>query len=114
MELNDMTLKRKSTSALHIMINRDGEILESSQNYLSDLVEFCCKKFNMSIDMVREICPYKNPINAVLWLCDIAEVCLVDDTSILASSVSEGQIRTLQALKLSGEFQGDIPYSSCN
>ena len=106
--------KEDNGDLLHVVIDKDGNIINCGERYLNWLVNKLASEYNISVDMVASICPYTHPIQSTLWLCDTVGVVIVDNKSILYTHLTQHQIEALQVLKENDLYLGDIPYDRCN
>lgn len=104
----------KTKSSFQAVILPSGEVIDVSDNFLSTLVELIAMKYDISCDMVVDLCPYSNLMRALAWMCNTLEAVCINETDLFAYMVSEAQVVAIQSLRDEGLYIGKIPYYMCN
>lgn len=104
---------KKNNGKLQAIIFPDGSVIHTS-DYAISLMDICCVKYKITLSELIEQIPEGDALQQFAWLCNKSNCVCVSEDALVSTSLSEKQVWTLQAMKDSGLYLGNIPYKYCN
>lgn len=92
---------------LEIILDESGEAHYAVPSHQEWLIEYGCKKFNISKETFESMCPPEMYFNYIEWLTKITECLAVWDIEYIGS-LNRCQKAMLELLKLNGLYKGEI------
>lgn len=109
---SDFNIEQHKKTFIHyleVVIDENGRIMYAVPSHQEMLIKLACEKLNVTREELNAICPQEYYFDLMKWLCKISGACAVWEKFIQADKPTEQQVKTLQMLKDSGLYLGEIP-----